>query len=57
MTTPIRSIRGMNDILPEDMHYWYALEKAAVGFGPALQAPHFVGGGHELGCECSHALV
>ena len=29
MTTPIRSIRGMYDILPEDMHYWHALEKAA----------------------------
>jgi len=29
MTTPIRSIRGMHDILPEDMHYWHALEKAA----------------------------
>jgi histidyl-tRNA synthetase len=29
MTNPIRSIRGMNDILPEDIHYWHALEKAA----------------------------
>jgi histidyl-tRNA synthetase len=29
MTNPIRSIRGMNDILPEDIHYWHALEKVA----------------------------
>jgi histidyl-tRNA synthetase len=29
MTNPIRSIRGMNDILPEDIHYWHSLEKAA----------------------------
>jgi len=29
MTNPIRSIRGMNDILPEDIHYWHTLEKAA----------------------------
>lgn len=29
MTDPIRSIRGMNDILPQDIHYWQALETAA----------------------------
>ena len=37
MATPIRSIRGMNDILPQDIHYWQALESAAeqvfAGFG------------------------
>lgn len=26
MNTPIRSIRGMNDILPEDIHYWKNFE-------------------------------
>lgn len=30
MNTPIRSIRGMNDILPENIHYWHTLEKAAL---------------------------
>lgn len=30
MSSPIRSIRGMNDILPQDMHYWQSLEDAAV---------------------------
>ena len=30
MSSPIRSIRGMNDILPEDMHYWQSLEDTAV---------------------------
>ena len=29
MNSPIRSIRGMNDILPEDIHYWHQLEKTA----------------------------
>ncbi|MGD9265626.1 MAG: histidine--tRNA ligase, partial [Lysobacterales bacterium] len=29
MNQPIRSIRGMNDILPEDMHLWQALESTA----------------------------
>ena len=29
MNSPIRSIRGMNDILPQDMHYWQALENTA----------------------------
>jgi len=29
MTNPIRSIRGMNDILPQDNHYWQLLEKTA----------------------------
>ena len=29
MTNPIRSIRGMNDILPQDMQHWHALEQAA----------------------------
>ncbi len=29
MNKPIRSIRGMNDILPVDMHYWQALESTA----------------------------
>ena len=29
MNAPIRSIRGMNDILPQDMHYWQSLEKTA----------------------------
>ena len=29
MNSPIRSIRGMNDILPEDIHYWQMLETAA----------------------------
>ena len=29
MNEPIRSIRGMNDILPEDMHYWRRLENTA----------------------------
>lgn len=29
MNEPIRSIRGMNDILPQDMHYWQSLEKTA----------------------------
>lgn len=29
MNAPIRSIRGMNDILPEDMHFWKRLESAA----------------------------
>lgn len=29
MTTPMRSIRGMHDILPQDTHYWQVLEKAA----------------------------
>ncbi|MCP4045089.1 MAG: histidine--tRNA ligase, partial [Gammaproteobacteria bacterium] len=29
MNSPIRSIRGMNDILPQDVHYWHRLEKTA----------------------------
>ncbi len=29
MNSPIRSIRGMNDILPEDIHYWHTLEATA----------------------------
>ena len=29
MNSPIRSIRGMNDILPQDMHYWQTLENTA----------------------------
>jgi histidyl-tRNA synthetase len=29
MNSPIRSIRGMNDILPQDTHYWKMLEKTA----------------------------
>jgi len=29
MTTPIRSIRGMYDILPQDIHHWQALERTA----------------------------
>ena len=29
MNAPIRSIRGMNDILPQDIHYWQALESTA----------------------------
>ena len=29
MNAPIRSIRGMNDILPQDMHYWQMLETTA----------------------------
>ena len=29
MDSPIRSIRGMNDILPEDIHYWKTLETRA----------------------------
>jgi len=29
MNTPIRSIRGMNDILPQDIHYWQLLEQTA----------------------------
>jgi len=29
MNAPIRSIRGMNDILPEDIHYWQTLESTA----------------------------
>ncbi len=29
MNSPIRSIRGMNDILPEDIHYWHRLETTA----------------------------
>jgi len=29
MNAPIRSIRGMNDILPEEMHFWKRLEVAA----------------------------
>ncbi|MCW8925917.1 MAG: histidine--tRNA ligase [Xanthomonadales bacterium] len=29
MNAPIRSIRGMNDILPEDIHVWQLLESAA----------------------------
>ena len=29
MNAPIRSIRGMNDILPEDIHYWQKLETKA----------------------------
>ena len=29
MNAPIRSIRGMNDILPQDIHYWQTLESAA----------------------------
>jgi len=29
MNSPIRSIRGMNDILPQDIHYWQRLEKTA----------------------------
>ena len=40
MSTPIRSIRGMNDILPQDIHFWKKLENtaeqvfAAYGFEP-----------------------
>ena len=30
MNSPIRSIRGMNDILPQDMHYWQSLEDTAM---------------------------
>jgi histidyl-tRNA synthetase len=39
MNIPIRSIRGMNDILPQDIHYWQTLETmaeqtfSAFGFG------------------------
>jgi len=29
MISPIRSIRGMNDILPADIHYWQTLEATA----------------------------
>ena len=29
MNSPIRSVRGMNDILPDDIHYWRVLEQAA----------------------------
>jgi len=29
MSSPIRSIRGMNDILPADIHHWNTLEKTA----------------------------
>jgi len=29
MNSPIRSIRGMNDILPQDIHYWQTLESTA----------------------------
>ncbi len=29
MNAPIRSIRGMNDILPEDIHVWQTLESTA----------------------------
>jgi histidyl-tRNA synthetase len=29
MNSPIRSIRGMNDILPENIHHWQWLEKTA----------------------------
>ena len=29
MNSPIRSIRGMNDILPQDIHYWQTLENTA----------------------------
>jgi histidyl-tRNA synthetase len=29
MNSPIRSIRGMNDILPEDIHFWHKLESTA----------------------------
>ncbi len=29
MNAPIRSIRGMNDILPQDVHYWHKLESTA----------------------------
>lgn len=29
MTAPIRSIRGMNDILPDEMHFWRRLEQTA----------------------------
>ena len=29
MNAPIRSIRGMNDILPQDIHYWHTLEQTA----------------------------
>ena len=29
MNSPIRSIRGMNDILPQDIHFWQTLERAA----------------------------
>ncbi len=29
MNSPIRSIRGMNDILPEDIHFWQKLESTA----------------------------
>jgi len=29
MNSPIRSIRGMNDILPQDIHFWHTLESTA----------------------------
>ena len=29
MNAPIRSIRGMNDILPQDIHIWQSLERTA----------------------------
>lgn len=29
MNSPIRSIRGMNDILPQDIHFWQTLEQTA----------------------------
>jgi len=29
MNSPLRSIRGMNDILPQDIHYWQSLENTA----------------------------
>ena len=29
MNAPVRSIRGMNDILPDDIHYWQTLETKA----------------------------
>lgn len=29
MNSPIRSIRGMNDILPQDIHFWQKLESTA----------------------------
>jgi len=29
MNSPIRSIRGMNDILPQNIHYWKTLESTA----------------------------
>ena len=29
MSGAIRSIRGMNDILPQDIHYWQQLEQTA----------------------------